>query len=62
MHERVSKHDVTIILGDMNVKFGKDKLFSRVDGSRILKKNTTNGNGEKVAICTIGDDIFSDKY
>jgi len=27
------KHDVTIILGDMNVKLGKDKLFSRVDGS-----------------------------
>jgi hypothetical protein len=58
---RSFKHDVTIIQVDMNVKLGKDKLFSRVDGSRILK-NTTNGNGENVANSAIGDDKISDKY
>ena len=34
--DRVPKHDVIIIMGDMNAKIGKEKLFSQVKGRHTL--------------------------
>jgi exonuclease III len=42
--DRVPKHDLTIILGDINAKLGKEKVFSQVVGRHTLH-NTSNENG-----------------
>jgi len=55
--ERVPKHDVTMILGDMNAKLGKEKVFSQVVGHHTLH-NISNENGEMVANCAISNDMF----
>jgi hypothetical protein len=55
--ERVPKHDVTIILGDMNAKLGKEKLFSQVIGRHTLH-NISNENRAMVANYAISNDMF----
>jgi hypothetical protein len=55
--DRVPKHDVTIILGDMNVKLGKEKVFSQVVGCHTLH-SISNENGEMVANYAISSDMF----
>ena len=47
-HDRVPRHDVIIIRGDINAKLGKEKVFSQVIGSHTLH-NISNENGEMVA-------------
>ena len=42
--DRVSKHNVTIILGDKNAKLGKEKVFSQI--GRHTLHNISNENGE----------------
>jgi hypothetical protein len=44
VQDRVPKHDLTIILGNMNVKLGKEKAFSQVVGRHTLH-NISNKNG-----------------
>ena len=51
------KHDVTITLGDMNAKLGKEKVFSEVVGRHNLH-NITNDNGEMVADYGISNDML----
>jgi hypothetical protein len=52
-----TNHDVTIILGDMNAKLRKDKLFSQAVGHHTLH-NVCNENGELVAYYAISCDMF----
>jgi len=54
--DRVPKHDVTIILGDMNAKLGKEEVFSQVVGRHTL--HITNENGEMVENYAISNDMF----
>jgi exonuclease III len=44
VQNRVPKHDLTIILGDINAKLGKERVFSQVVGCHTLH-NTSNENG-----------------
>ena len=55
--DRVPKHDVTIIMGDMNGKLGKEKVFSQVIGHHTLH-NISNKNGEMVANNAISNGMF----
>ena len=55
--DTVPKHDVTIILGDMNAKLGKEKAFSQVVGRHTLH-NISNENGEIVINYAISNDMF----
>jgi len=55
--DRVPGHDATIILGDMNTKLGKEKVFSQLVGSHTLH-NISNENGEMVANYAINNDMF----
>ena len=55
--DRVPKHDATIILGDMNAKLGREKVFSQVVGLHTLH-NISNENGEMVANYAISNDMF----
>jgi hypothetical protein len=57
VQDRVPKYDLTIILGDMNAKLGKEKAFSQVVGLHTLH-NTSNENGELVANYAISNDMF----
>jgi len=50
----VPKHDVTIILGDLNAKLWNKKLFSQVVGLHDI----SNENGEMVANYAISSDMF----
>ena len=56
-HDRVPKHDVTIIISDMNAKLGKEKVFSQVVGHHILH-SIYNENGEMVANYAISNNMF----
>jgi len=55
--DTVPKHDVTVILGDMNAKLGKEKVFSQVVGRHTLH-DISNENGEMVANYAISNDMF----
>ena len=55
--DKVPKHDITIIMGDMNAKLGKEKVFSQVIGHHSLH-NSTNENGEMVAHYAINNGMF----
>jgi bifunctional pyridoxal-dependent enzyme with beta-cystathionase and maltose regulon repressor activities len=46
--DRVLKHNVIIIMGDIHAKLGKEKVFSQVIGRHTLH-NISNENGEMVA-------------
>ena len=59
--DRVPKHDVIIIMGDMNAKLGKEKVFSQVIGRHTLH-NISNKNGEIVSNYAISNGYVSDKY
>jgi endonuclease/exonuclease/phosphatase family metal-dependent hydrolase len=54
---RIPKHDLIIILGDMNDKLGKEKVFSQVIGCQTLH-NVSNANGEMVANYAISNSMF----
>jgi hypothetical protein len=56
-HDRVPKHDVTIILGDMNAKLEKEKPFSQIVGCHTLH-DISNENGELAANYAIINDMF----
>jgi len=55
--DRVPKNDVTFILGDMNAKLGKEKVFNQVVGRHTLH-NTANENGEMVEKYAISNAMF----
>jgi endonuclease/exonuclease/phosphatase family metal-dependent hydrolase len=55
--DRVPKHDIIIMLGDMNAKLRKEKAFSQVIGHHTLH-NTSNENGKMVANYAISNDMF----
>jgi len=55
--DRVPKHDVTIILGDMKAKLGKEKAFRQVVGRHTFH-NISNENGEMVANYANSNDMF----
>jgi len=57
IQDRVPKHDITIIMGDMNAKLGKEEVFSQVIGRHSLH-NSTNENGEMVVYHAINNDMF----
>ena len=55
--DSVAKHDVTIILGDMNAEVRKEKVFSQVIG-RCTLHDISNENGEMAANYAISNDMF----
>jgi hypothetical protein len=55
--DRVPKHDVVIIMGDMNSKLGKEEVFSQVIGRHTVH-NISNENGEMVANYAIINGMF----
>jgi len=55
--DRVPKHGVTILLGDMNAKLGNEKVLSQVVGCHTLH-DISNQNGEMVANYAISNDMF----
>ena len=57
IQDRVPKHDITIIMGDMNAKLGKEEVFSQVIGRHSLH-NSANENGEMVVYYAINNDMF----
>ena len=61
--DRAPKHDVKIIIGDMNAKLGKEKVFSQVIGRHTLH-SISNVNGEMVANYAIsnGMSLASTKF
>jgi hypothetical protein len=54
--DRIPKHDLIIILGDMNAKLGKEKVFSQTIGRHTLH-NVSNENGEMVANYAISNNM-----
>ena len=50
VQEKVTKHDLLIILGDCNAKTGREKAYQKVTSKHTLH-DTTNGNGEPVCEC-----------
>jgi exonuclease III len=56
--DRIPKHDLIIILGDMKAKLGKEKAFSQAIGRHTLH-NVSNENGEMVANYAISNNMFS---
>ena len=46
--ERVPKHDIVLILGDLNAKIGKEKAYENVTGKHMLHE-VSNQNGELVS-------------
>jgi hypothetical protein len=57
IRDRAPKHDLTIILGNMNVKQQKEKSFSQVVCRHTLH-NISNENGELVANYAISNEMF----
>ena len=55
--DRVPKHGVVIVMGDMNTKPGKEKVFSQVIGRHTLH-NISNENGEMVANYAVSNGMF----
>ena len=55
--DREPKHDVKIIIGDMNAKLGKEKVFSQVIGRNTLH-SISNVNGEMVANYAISNGMY----
>jgi exonuclease III len=47
VHNKIPKHDIVIILGDLNVKIGKKEVYQNVAGKHTLHE-TSNRNGEWV--------------
>jgi hypothetical protein len=47
VYENTAKHDVVIILGDLNTTIGKDQAYSQVSGVHTLH-DFSNQNGEMV--------------
>jgi exonuclease III len=45
MVDKVPKSDLTIILGDVNAKLGKETAYQKITGKHTLHEET-NGNGE----------------
>jgi hypothetical protein len=54
--DRIPKHDLIIILGDMNAKLGKEKAFIQAIGHHPLH-NISNENGEMVTNYAISNDM-----
>jgi hypothetical protein len=57
IHNRVPKHDVIIILDDINAKIGYEKTFNQVLG-RYSFHDISNENGELAANYDISNDMF----
>ena len=55
--DRAPKHDVKIIIGNMNAKLGKEDVFSQVIGRHTLH-NISNVNGEMVANYAISNGMY----
>jgi hypothetical protein len=47
VYENTAKHDVVLILGGLNAKFGKEQAYSQVSGRHMLH-DSSNQNGEIV--------------
>jgi exonuclease III len=55
--DRIPKHDLINILGDMNAKLGKENVFSQAIGRHTLP-NISNENGEVLANYAISNNMF----
>jgi hypothetical protein len=56
IHNKIPKHDIIIIMGDLKAKIGKEHVYEQVVGKHTLHENT-NGNGELVCEYAIANDM-----
>jgi exonuclease III len=63
VHNKIPKHDVVIILGDLNAKIGKEDVYQNVAGKNTLHK-ISNRNGQWVCEYAIANNkkIISTYY
>ena len=41
VHNKIPKHDIIIILGDLNAKIGKEDIYQNVAGKHTLRETST---------------------
>jgi endonuclease/exonuclease/phosphatase family metal-dependent hydrolase len=56
VHNKIPKHDIVIILGDLNAKIGKEEVYQNVAGKHTLHE-TSNRNGEWVCEYAIANNM-----
>ncbi|KAJ4447788.1 hypothetical protein ANN_09796 [Periplaneta americana] len=56
VHQQIPKHDIIIILGDMNVKIGKTSVVSNV--GRYTLHDISNANGERLCDFAVAKYLF----
>jgi len=56
IHNKIPKHDIVIIMGDLNVKIGKEDVYQHVVGKYTLHE-ITNSNGEWVCEYAIANNM-----
>jgi exonuclease III len=55
-HNKIPKHDIVIILGDLNAKIGKEDVYQNTVGKHTLHE-VTNRNGEWVCKYAIANNM-----
>ena len=56
VYNKIPKHDIVAILGDLNAKIGKEDVYQNVAGKHTLRK-TSNRNGNWVCEYTIANNM-----
>jgi len=56
VHNKIPKHDLVIILGDLNAKIGKEDIYQDVAGKHTLHE-ISNRNGEWVCEYAIANNM-----
>jgi exonuclease III len=56
VHNKIPKHDIVIILGDLNAKIGKEDIYQNVAGKYTLHE-ISNRNGEWVCEYAIANSM-----
>ena len=60
IQDGIPKHDVIILLGDMNAKIGQEDAYSSVAGKYILHKEY-NSNGELTCEYAAANNMYKHK-
>jgi exonuclease III len=56
VHNKIPKHDIVIVLGDLNAKIGKEVVYQNVAGKHMLHE-ITNRNREWICEHTIANNM-----
>jgi hypothetical protein len=61
VHNKIPKHDIVIMLGDLNAKIGKEDVYKNVAGKHTLHE-TRNGNREWICEYAIANGMKISTY